>query len=113
MTSARGNSNAGDQCWMGGPRNQKGIKIGLMNGQAKKVRPALTFGIGLLSTAILISAGSNVQADTGANDLSREFVSGLSSDRNFEDVDFELIPPFAVRRGYFTAEVGADIFRDL
>ncbi len=72
---------------MGGPRNQKGVRIGLMNGQAKKFRPALTFGIGLLSTAILISAGCNVQADTGANDLSREFVSGLSSDRNSEDVE--------------------------
>ena len=81
MTYERG-TGAGD-----GQRNQKGIRIDLMDGQARNFRPALTFGFGLLSTAILISAGSNVQADTGANDLSREFVSDFSSDRNSEDVE--------------------------
>jgi hypothetical protein len=46
----------------------------------------LTFGFGILSTAILISAGCNVQARAEANDLNREFVSGLSSDRNSAEV---------------------------
>ena len=57
-----------------------------MNGQVRKIRPALTFGFGILSTAILISAGCNVRAGDEANDPNREFVSGLSSDRNAAEV---------------------------
>jgi hypothetical protein len=58
-----------------------------MDGQAKKFRPALTFGFRLLSTAILISAGSSVQAAAEANNLNREFAGSVSSDRNSEDVE--------------------------
>ena len=72
---------------MSGPRNQKGIRIDLMDGQTRIFRPTLTFGFGLLSAAFLIFAGSNVQAAAEANDPSRELVSGLSSDRNSEEVE--------------------------
>ncbi len=75
---------------MGGPRNQKGVRIDLMDGQARKFRLALTFGFGLLSTAILISVGSIVPATAGANDLRREIVKEITTGPNTEQTDVTL-----------------------
>ena len=72
---------------MGGPWNQECVRIDLMEWQSRIFRLALSFGFGLLSTAILVSAGGNVEAGAEANDLSREIATGLSSERNTKEAE--------------------------
>ncbi len=86
----RGNADTGDRCSMGGPRNRKGVTIDLTDRQAKNYRMALTFGFGLLSTAILIAVVSNVAASAGVNEPRREIVKNTATGQNTEQTDVTL-----------------------
>ncbi len=56
-----------------------------MNRLAKPIRRALTFGLGLLATAFLVSAGSNDQAAAEATNVTREFAGSVPSDQSTQE----------------------------
>ncbi len=77
----RSNADAGDSCSMEGPRHRKRVRTDLMNRLGRTLRPALRFGLGLLSAAFLVPAGTSVPASSGVNTMNREFAGSISSDQ--------------------------------